>query len=76
MAKITDFTTPFGTHGNLFDIKSIWGLVLGAGVLLVTFGFGQRLAGIVHNRIPAVPSTPQAPFQPRVVQQVVSKEVI
>lgn len=76
MAKWTDFTTPTGAKGNLFDVKSIWGMVLGTVILLVTFSFGQRLSQNVHSKLPVIPSTPDAPFQPRVVTQTIAKEVI
>jgi hypothetical protein len=62
MAKLTDFKTPTGVSGNLFDLKSIWGLVLGTIVLLFTFSMGQNLAKVVSGRVPAFDTTPERPY--------------
>lgn len=50
--KLTDFTTPTGISGNLFDISSWISLILGTVVLLATFGIGQNLASKVNGKGP------------------------
>lgn len=50
--KLTDFQTPTGASGNLFDITSWTSLILGTIMLLVTFGIGQNLAQKLNGKGP------------------------
>lgn len=50
MAKLGDFKTPTGASGNLFDINSWIGLILGTIVLFVTFGLGQKVAQNLNGK--------------------------
>jgi hypothetical protein len=52
MAKLTDFKTPTGTTGNLFNPMDWLQLILGVIVLLATFGIGQNLANKLNGKGP------------------------
>lgn len=53
LAKLGDFTNPLsGNKGSVTDIKGLWSLVLGAGVLFVIFNLGQKLAYAVTGKLP------------------------
>jgi hypothetical protein len=52
VAKITDFKTPTGASGNLFDITSWTSMILGTVVLLATFGIGQNIASKLNGKGP------------------------
>lgn len=51
MAKLGDFKTPTGASGNLFDISSWIGLIVGTVVLFITFGVGQRFAQGLNGKM-------------------------
>lgn len=52
MAKLTDFQTPTGAKGNLFDITSWTSLILGTVMLFVTLGIGQNVARKLDGKGP------------------------
>lgn len=64
MAKLTDFETPLGQKGNLFNPGSWIPLITGTVVLLFTFAMGQKVGNILGAKIPLINTHPQAPFQP------------
>lgn len=76
MAKLTDFTTPTGVKGNLFDLQSIWGLILGTVVLLATFAMGQNVANKVSGKVPLVDTQIEKPYRDPVVKDEKQKRVI
>lgn len=75
-AKLANFTTPTGVQGNLFDLGSIWSLVLGSVVLLATFAMGQNVARAVTGKVPAIDTTPEKPFRDVPVKSESQKRVI
>lgn len=52
MAKLTDFTTPTGVKGNILDVKSWAGMILGTVVLFATLGIGQNIAKKLDGKGP------------------------
>jgi hypothetical protein len=52
VAKLTDFQTPTGQAGNLFDLTSWTKGILGVLFLFITFGIGQRLAQKLDGKGP------------------------
>jgi hypothetical protein len=57
MAKITDFTTPTGQHGNLFNIGDWAKIILGAFVFLIGFAMGQNLVQRITGKVPFIDTT-------------------
>lgn len=53
MAKLGNFESPSGAKGNVFDIGDWGSMILGAFMLLFTFGIGehfyQKVTGRVHS---------------------------
>jgi len=55
MAKLTEFENPFsGKKANITDIGTIWSMVLGVFVMFFVFAMGQKVAGTVSSKVPAV----------------------
>lgn len=53
--KLTQFENPFsGKKSSILDIGQIWSMILGVFVMFFVFAMGQRVAGTVSSRIPAV----------------------
>lgn len=48
--KLTDFKTPTGASGNIFNPSDWIGLILGTVVLFVTFAAGQNIAGKINGK--------------------------
>lgn len=68
MAKLTDFKTPTGVSGNLFDVSSWLGLIVGTVVLFITFGLGQKLAQGLNGKI-GIDTNIEQPWQNPMAQQ-------
>lgn len=52
MAKITDFTTPTGQHGNLLSPSSWIQMILGVIVFLIAFAIGQNITQKAGSKLP------------------------
>jgi hypothetical protein len=57
MAKLGNFETPAGNKGNIFEISSWGGMILGAMVMILTFGIGEHFAKAIQGRVPATQVT-------------------
>lgn len=64
--KAGQFTLPTGATGNVFSISSMWSLILGVFVLLLTFALGQNLARKVSGAVPVLDTTVEQPWQTQV----------
>jgi hypothetical protein len=76
MAKMTDFTTPTGVKGNIFDLTSMWNMILGTAIFLFVFSTGQNLAKRVSDKVPAVDTRPDQPWSSPVTVTKMQKEVL
>jgi hypothetical protein len=76
VAKLTDFTTPTGVKGNLFDLAGLWSMILGALVFLVVLAFGQKLGAKVSSVAPIIDSTPDQLFDQKVTVVRDQKRVV
>lgn len=74
LAKLGNFETPAGGKGNLFDIGSWGGMILGSMVMILTFGIGEHIASRIQGRVPATQVT--QPWQsvpaPQIGQQKIT----
>jgi hypothetical protein len=72
--NVGDFQTPTGAKGNLFNLKDMWGLILGGFVLLFTFATAQNLARKASDRFPMLDTSVENPIATAVRSNGVVKE--
>jgi hypothetical protein len=78
LPKLTEFENPLtGKRASIFDIGTLFSMILGVVVLLFVASTGQNIAKAVSNRVPALDTQPESIFRsPVVIQTTAQKRLI